>query len=155
MALPERCLIKRGTPSVEASFNQSITRASNSAVNPEPGSAHGTDTVTTPCSSHFTRGTSATRIVLYWHVSRCRYRRGRESYPGDSFPQVGQHDLTPSSCSTCTVTSPSGTLRLTPDTCQGLLIPRIWAYKSFSLIPHTVIYPLDLGKSQCLKSQSI
>jgi len=51
--------INRDTVSVEASFSQSITNASNIDVNPEPGSAQGTDTVTTPCSSHFTLGTSA------------------------------------------------------------------------------------------------
>ncbi|MEE9493958.1 MAG: DUF2269 family protein, partial [Gammaproteobacteria bacterium] len=39
------------------------------------------------------------------------------------------------------------TLRSTPDTCQGLLIPSIWAYKSLSLILYTVNYPLDQGKS--------
>ena len=35
------------------------------ALTTEPGSAHGTDTVTTPCSLHSTLGTSATRMVLY------------------------------------------------------------------------------------------
>ncbi len=36
---------------MDASFNQSITSASNIAVNPEPSFAQETDTVTTPCSS--------------------------------------------------------------------------------------------------------
>lgn len=53
--------------------------ASNKAVKPEPGSARGTDTVTTPCSAHRTRGTSASSTVLYWQVSRCRHRRRRLS----------------------------------------------------------------------------
>ena len=38
----------RATAATVVSFNQSITSASNSAVNPEPGSAQGTATVTTP-----------------------------------------------------------------------------------------------------------
>jgi len=37
-----------------------MASASKSAVNPLPGSAHGTLTWTTPCSEHETRGTSAT-----------------------------------------------------------------------------------------------
>jgi len=55
---------RRETAAVLASFSQSITSASNSAVNGEPGSAHGTSTVTTPCSGHRTRGTSAATMVL-------------------------------------------------------------------------------------------
>ncbi len=55
---------------MDASFNQSITSASNIAVNPEPGFAQETDTVATPCSSHFILGTSATRIALCWQVSQ-------------------------------------------------------------------------------------
>jgi hypothetical protein len=46
-------------------LRQSFQCGINVAVNPEPGSAQGTNIVTTPCSSHFTLGTSATRIVLY------------------------------------------------------------------------------------------
>jgi hypothetical protein len=69
----------RDTAEMLASPSQSITNASNIAVNRPPGSAHGTDTCFTPCSLHFTRGTSATRIVRYWHVSRCRHRRSRLS----------------------------------------------------------------------------
>ena len=38
--------IRRATAEVEASFNQSMTNASNSAVKPELGSAHGTVDVT-------------------------------------------------------------------------------------------------------------
>ena len=81
------------------------------------------------------------------HVSRWRHRRRRESYPGDAFPQLGQHDFTPCSCATCTVTSPFDTSSSTSATCHGLLMPGIWAYRPLSLIHHTVIYPLYLGKS--------
>ena len=40
--------IKRETAEIDASCNQSITSASNKAVKPLPGSAHGTDVVTNP-----------------------------------------------------------------------------------------------------------
>jgi hypothetical protein len=72
-----------------------------------------------------TLGTSATRMVLYWQVSRCRQRLGRESSPGDTFPQLGQHSLAPCSSLTCTVTSPFAKARSTSATCQGLLMPII------------------------------
>lgn len=49
-----------------------MTKASISAVKPEPGSAHGTCTCLTPCSLHCTRLTSAIRIVWNWQVSRWR-----------------------------------------------------------------------------------
>ena len=45
--------------------SQSMTNASNSAVNRERSSAHGTRTCLTPCSLHLTRGTVAVRIVWY------------------------------------------------------------------------------------------
>ena len=69
----------RATAERLASCSQSITSASNSAVNPDPGSDHGTASVLTPCSGQPTRGTSAARIVLYWHVGRWRHRRSRVS----------------------------------------------------------------------------
>ena len=40
--------IKRDTADMDASFKQSMTRASNMALKPEFGSAHGADAVTTP-----------------------------------------------------------------------------------------------------------
>ena len=43
----------------DATCSQSITSASNMAVRPLPGSAQGTLTLTTPCSAHCTRGTTA------------------------------------------------------------------------------------------------
>ena len=45
---------RRDTAAMLASLSQSITRHSNNAVNPEPGSAHGTAICRTPCFSHFT-----------------------------------------------------------------------------------------------------
>ncbi|WP_305800958.1 hypothetical protein [Thiolapillus sp.] len=91
-------------------------------------------------------------MVLYWQVSRCRHLRFRESLPGDTSPQVGQQCCTPSSCSTCTVTSPSDSASSTPDTCQGLLIPSIWAYRSLSLIGDYDNLPTPFGEEPFLQS---
>jgi hypothetical protein len=60
----------RATAEKLASFSQSITSASKSAVNLEPGSDHGSAICKIPCSSHWTRGISATRSVRFCMVSR-------------------------------------------------------------------------------------
>ena len=69
----------RATAAKLATFSQSITIASNSAVNRDCASAHGTRTCCTPCSAHRTRGTSARTSVRYCIVSRWRHSRGRRS----------------------------------------------------------------------------
>ena len=58
------------TAEVAASRSQSITTASNGAVNRERLSLHGAATCLTLCRSQSTRGISAARIVRYSHVSR-------------------------------------------------------------------------------------
>ncbi len=72
-------LIRRDTAEILASCSQSIAKLSIIAVNRDLSSAHGTFTCRTPCSLHLTRGTSAVRIVRYWHVSKCRHDRRRAS----------------------------------------------------------------------------
>lgn len=72
----------RATALMWASFSQPITIASISAVKLDLRSVHGTSVWTTPCSScssHVTLGTSASRIVLNWQVSRWRQVRRRAS----------------------------------------------------------------------------
>ena len=51
-------------------MSQSIAIASNSAVNRDRASAHGTRTCCTPCSAHRTRSTSARSSVRYCIVDR-------------------------------------------------------------------------------------
>lgn len=63
------------TSEIEPHFSQVIDSASNSAVNREPASAHGTKSCFTPCSRQETRGTSLSMIVCSWQVSKCRHRR--------------------------------------------------------------------------------
>lgn len=71
--------MRRDTARMLASCSQSMIRASIRAVKPELGSAHGTSICNTPWAEHCTRGTSASRIVLNWQVSRCRKERRRVS----------------------------------------------------------------------------
>ena len=66
---------RRETAEIEASslshpITWDSTWDSNSAVKREFGCDQGTGTWCTPCSGHWTRGTSATRIVWHWQVSR-------------------------------------------------------------------------------------
>ncbi|VAW71610.1 hypothetical protein MNBD_GAMMA12-80 [hydrothermal vent metagenome] len=57
----------------------------------------------------------------------CRQLILRESYPYDSLQQLGQQDPVPSFCATSTATLAFDTFRSTLDTCQGFVMPRIWA----------------------------
>jgi len=64
---------RRATAAGVASFSHAIAWRSNSIVNRECATAHGTGTVLTPCFGHRTRGTVACSRASYWHVSRCRH----------------------------------------------------------------------------------
>ncbi len=55
---------RRATAVGVASVNHAIANHSNSSVNREPFSAHGTRTVFTPCVPHWTGGTRATSSVV-------------------------------------------------------------------------------------------
>jgi hypothetical protein len=55
---------RRATAEMWASFSQSMNNDSMNAVKPELGSAYGISICSTPCSEHWMRGTSASRIVL-------------------------------------------------------------------------------------------
>src|SRR5262245_21658444 len=113
---------------------QSMARHSNSAVKRLPASAQGTRTCLTPCSGHAQRGTSASRMVWNWHVSRCRQRRGWESYPGQAVPHSGHSRDTPWRLPRRTITDLPSRSRSTSTTSHGSGRLRILAYRSRSRI---------------------
>ncbi len=125
-------LIRRDTAEILASCSQSIAKLSIIAVNRDLSSAHGTFTCRTPCSLHLTRGTSAVRIVRYWHVSKCRHDRRRASCRFAAFPHSGHNNSFAPSCSMNISTSSNPARTSTSQTNQGGVTPRIVAYSSLS-----------------------
>ena len=135
---------------------------SNSAVNCEPGSAHGTRSCLTPCVPHSTRGTSASIQVVNCIVSRWRQRRGLLSYRPVGVPHSG-HGYGPGPASTRTTTRCPFMSTSTPATVHGAVNPSSARYSSTSrmapiLLDRSIaggpLYPHDSRKSQVRKHAS-
>lgn len=77
-----------------------------------------------PCTKHFTRGTCACRIVVYWQTSRCRQPHSRRSYPLARWPQVGQANAVPAADGTCTTTLDNRSIQVDVDAFPRRLEPR-------------------------------
>lgn len=118
----------------EVTRSQSIASVSNNAVNRDRSSAEGTSTWRTPCVGHSPRGTSASMIVLYWQVSRCRHRRRRWSYPAMGSPHSGHVSSEGRFNPTSTTTPCSSSNNFTSVTRHGSGKPKICSYNARSRI---------------------
>src|SRR5579883_3529527 len=134
----------RAAPSTSVSQSTSMAKLSNSSVKRDFGSAQGTRTCLTPCSSHRTRGSRACRCVSNWQLSRCRHVRSSSwSCSPHGASHSGHGHVLRFACSAYTSTRRCFTSSSTRATFQGGSSPRSLRYSSVSRTGASYSVPLD------------